>query len=172
MPLTLPADLFEASLFQRDGGDTGAALIRALAPETWQTYQELLEASGNGAAAAGGRPRPEHSLRETVMLAWARASRASATARAEALARDQECDQRVSAAMEQVRAELAEELRIRVGGDGERGIPAEASKRVPLPTRSLATMRATGRRLKSALTFRRRRRTEGFGITAPRDMTG
>ena len=149
MPLTLPADLFEASLFQRDGGDTGAALIRALAPETWQTYQELLEASGNGAAAAGGRPRPEHSLRETVMLAWARASRASATARAEALARDQECDQRVSAAA-----------------------AAEASKRVPLPTRSLATMRATGRRLKSALTFRRRRRTEGFGITAPRDMTG
>lgn len=115
VPLGRPAQLYNNTLFTHDDHAPRAALVRALAPETWRTYEELRELAGSGAVGEA-RPRQEMAIGENAVLEWARASRAEVMVR--------------RLAEEQARLRGEEESR-RLAEDAARRLAEEQARRRP-----------------------------------------
>jgi hypothetical protein len=81
-----PATRYREGMLARDVGFTRAAIVRAVAPEAWQTYVELCSLAGatdEFVTVSGG----DASIAECAVLEWARASRAETEALPETAAR-------------------------------------------------------------------------------------
>ena len=98
VPLDDPADLYCPELFTRDHSSTHPAIVRAVSPEAWRTYEELVDLAGSVSYTADAS-RPEQSPGECAVGEWARASRVTARAERELAVRartDRERAERMS----------------------------------------------------------------------------